>query len=370
MNFDFSEEQKHLQREAHRFLAEQCPAARVRRVIEEGGMFDSPLWRQLMEQGWAGLAIPSECGGAGLGYVELCVTAEELGRALAPVPISSSIYLCAEALLIAGSESQRRRHLPGLAAGTVLGTLAFAEGPGFPGERSVQLEYRSGRLFGTKWPVADGNAADVAVVLARAADGAVGLYLCDLRQPEVARETLKTIDPSRAQARLQFQAASCEPLGFGAGWADFQRTIERAAVLTAFEQIGGADACLQMAIAYAKERKAFGRLIGSFQAIKHKLADMYVKNELARANAYFGAWALSVDAPELPLAAAAARVSAIDAYEFASRENLHIHGGMGFAWEMDCHLYYRRSRLLAVNLGSASMWKRRIADRLETSLAP
>src|SRR5882757_283915 len=156
MNFDFSEEQKHLQREAHRFLAEQCPASRVRRVIERGDMFDSTLWRQLIEQGWTGLAIPGECGGSGLGYVELCVTAEELGRALAPVPISSSIYLRAEALLIAGSESQRRRYLPGLAAGTVLGTLAFAEGPGFPGEHSVHLEYRSGRLFGTKWPVADG----------------------------------------------------------------------------------------------------------------------------------------------------------------------------------------------------------------------
>jgi acyl-CoA dehydrogenase len=368
MNFDFSEEQKLLQAEAHRFLLEQCPVSVTRRVIEQAQMFDSTLWLRLIEQGWPGLAIPCEYGGAGLGYFELCVTAEELGRALAPVPLSTSIYLCAESLVIAGSEPQKRLYLRALAGGTMIGTLAFAEGYGFPGEHSVDVEYRNGCLFGTKWPVADGDAADLAVVLARAIDGAVGLYLCDLRQPGVTRESLKTIDPSRAQARLQFQGGACEPLGTRAGWADFQHTIDRAAVLTAFEQVGGAGACLDMAVAYAQEHKAFGRPIGSFQAIKHKLADMYVKNELARANAHYGAWALSVDAPELPLAAAAARVSATDAYEFAAREGLHIHGGMGFTWEMDCHLHYRRSRSLAVNLGGASLWKRRIADQLEAQL--
>jgi acyl-CoA dehydrogenase len=139
-------------------------------------------------------------------------------------------------------------------------------------------------------------------------------------------------------------------------------------VLYAFEQICGADACLSMAVDYARERKAFGRLIGSFQAIKHRLADLYVRNELARANTYYSAWALSVDAPELPLAAATARVSAIDAFEYAARESLHVHGGMGFTWEMNCHLFYRRSRQLAVNLGSAALWKRRIASLLEQQI--
>jgi acyl-CoA dehydrogenase len=368
MNFDFSDEQKLLRQQARRFLTEKCPAAIVRRVIERRASFDETLWWQLAEQGWLGLAIPTEYGGSGLGYLELCVAAEELGRVLAPIPLSSSIYLCAEALLMAGTEAQKSRYLPELAAGSLIGTLAFAEGYGFPAERTVSAEVRGGKIFGIKWPVADGNSAHIAVVLAGTSEGSSGLFLCDLRQATVVREALETVDASRAQARLRFNGAICEPLGMEATWAGFYRLVERGVVLYAFEQIGGADACLSMAVDYARERKAFGRLIGSFQAIKHRLADLYVRNELARANTYYSAWALSVDAPELPLAAAAARVSAIDAFEYAARESLHVHGGMGFTWEMNCHLFYRRSRQLAVNLGSAALWKRRIASLLERQI--
>ena len=222
----------------------------------------------------------------------------------------------------------------------------------------------AGRLDADKWPVVDGGIADLAVVVARGEDDAIGLYLVDLAGAGVTRETLQTVDPTRDQARLRLSGAPAERLGSGpVGWAAVQSLLDRAAVLVAFEQVGGAQACLEMATAYAKERIAFGRPIGSFQAIKHKLADVYVATELARSNAYYGAWALQAGAPELPLAAAAARVSATEAFHLASKENIQTHGGMGFTWELDCHLFYRRAKMLALALGSARHWKERLVDR-------
>jgi len=177
---------------------------------------------------------------------------------------------------------------------------------------------------------------------------------------------VKTIDPTRGHARLQFRRAQAEVLGVrGEGMAQHRRLLERAAVPFAFEQVGGAHAALDMARDYALGRYAFGRPIGSFQAIKHKLADMYIAATLARANAYYGAWALSTGAPELPLAAATARVSATEAYAECAKENIQTHGGMGFTWEFDCHLHYRRAKLLSLNLGALAAWK----DQLVTALS-
>jgi alkylation response protein AidB-like acyl-CoA dehydrogenase len=193
----------------------------------------------------------------------------------------------------------------------------------------------------------------------------VSLFLVDLRGQGVARAPLQTIDPSRGHARLDFAGAAAEPLGpAGEGWSILERVFDRAAVLTAFEQIGGADRALEMARDYALERMAFGRPIGSFQAIKHMLADMYVSATLARSNAYFGAWALSTGAAELPEAAAAARVSATQAFQQCAKNNIQAHGGMGFTWAFDCHLFYRRSNLLAVNLGGQGQWENKLIARL------
>ena len=190
-------------------------------------------------------------------------------------------------------------------------------------------------------PVTDGDVADLAVVLAKEG-GQLGLFLVDLAGAGVARETLKTLDPTRGVAKLTFTGAAAERLGAaGEGMALAEQVMDRAAVLLAFEQVGGADRGLEMAKDYALERYAFGRPIGSYQAIKHKLADIYVKNELARSNAYYGAWALNTGAAELPIAASAARVAACEAFWFAAKENIQTHGGMGFTWEVDCHLYYR-----------------------------
>ncbi len=177
---------------------------------------------------------------------------------------------------------------------------------------------------------------------------------------------MATIDPTRSHARVRFNGAPGELLGAeGKGWELKETIFDRAAVLYAMEQLGGSDACLAMSVDYAKGRFAFGRPIGSFQAIKHKLADMYIKNELARANCYYGAWALSSGAKELPIAAAGSRISATQAYHFASKENIQTHGGIGFTWEHDCHLFYRRSKLLSLVLGSLHSWKDRLITHLE-----
>ena len=221
------------------------------------------------------------------------------------------------------------------------------------------------RISGSKWPVSDGSIAQLAVVAARDAAG-VMVALVDLAAPGVARGTLPMVDPSADHAKLDFDSAPAELLGTGRhGWDAVQRLLDRAAILTAFAQVGGAAASLEMATAYAKERFAFGRPIGSFQAIKHKLADVYVAIELARSNAYYGAWALSADAAELPLAAATARVSATEAFHLASKENIQTHGGVGFTWDVDCQLYYRRSKQLALALGGVTWWKNRLVELLE-----
>lgn len=370
MNFEFSEDQMFLKEQANKFLSEKCDLTVNRKVLESDAPYDKDLWQAVVEMGWTGTAIPEEYGGLGLGHLELCVIAEELGRALAPIPFSSSVYLASEALMVAGSEDQKKDYLPKLASGELIGTFAMAEGAGQPLPRNISVTFKDGKLNGDKLPVPDGDVADFAVVVARTSEGdaedVLSLALVDLSAEGVTRETVKTLDPSRSQAKLSFVNAPAVLLGAqGEGWAMARKTLDRAAVLMAFEQIGGADRCLEMAKDYAMERYAFGRLIGSYQALKHKMADMYIKNVLARSNSYYGAWALSTDAPELALAAATARVSAIDAFHFASKENIQIHGGMGYTWEVDCHLFYRRSKNLGLALGADRVWKDRLVAQLE-----
>ena len=230
---------------------------------------------------------------------------------------------------------------------------------------NLACRVEGGKLTGVKIPVTDGDVADMALVLA-SEGGKAGLFLVDLKAKGVARETLKSLDPTRGVAKLTFDGATAERVGeTGAGFELVQAIMDRAAVLLAFEQTGGADRCLEMAKAYALERYAFGRVIGSYQAIKHKLADMYVKNELGRSNAYYGAWALNTNAPELTVAASAARIAASEAFWFASKENIQTHGGIGFTWEMDCHLFYRRSRQLSLVAGAPRVWKERLVSQLE-----
>lgn len=357
MDFDFSAEQKMFKEQVRRALEAACPLTEVRRVLEGEDPYSAEAWAAVRALGVTGAAIPEAYGGLGLGYYELCVAAEELGRALAPVPLASSIYLAAEALLIAGGEAQKQTWLPRLAAGDAI--AAFADGG------QERPRFAGGRLAGRTLPAADAARAAFAILPADEGTG-VSLVLVPLDQAGVQRRPLDTVDASRDLAELVFDGARAERLGpAGDAEAILEAVRQKAAILLAFEQLGGAERSLDMARAYATERKAFGRQIGSYQAIKHKLANVYIKLEVARAHAYYGAWALSTQSADLPLAAAAARVAATEAFAFAAQENIQTHGGMGFTWEADCHLFYRRARLLALQLGSVLEWKERLVSELD-----
>jgi alkylation response protein AidB-like acyl-CoA dehydrogenase len=374
MDFDFSDDQKQLKDQARRFLEAKSSPKAVRVILDGPEPYDRELWKGLAEMGFMGTAIPEAYGGLGASYLELCVIAEELGRAVAPVPFSSSIFLAAEFLLAAGTEAQKQAYLPKLASGELIGCFALSEGIGHATPKSIQLSASGGKLTGTKIPVLDGDVADFAVVAARTSAGTdargVSLFLVDLRGEGIKRTTVETIDPTRSQARIDFSGAAAEPLGaVGDGFRILTDVLDRAAVLTAFEQVGGADRALEMGRDYALDRMAFGRPIGSFQAVKHMLADMYVSATLARSNCYYGAWALSTGSGELPEAAATARVSATQAYQHCSKNNIQVHGGMGFTWQFDCHLHYRRSNLLALSLGSLSTWEDKLIERLRAKNA-
>jgi acyl-CoA dehydrogenase len=369
MNFDFSDDQKQLRDQARRYLAEKCPPKAVRAVLEGKADFDRGLWKGLAEMGFLGVAIPEEFGGTGAGHLELCVIAEEMGRALAPVPFSSTVYLAAEALLLAGSDAQKKKWLPLIASGDAIGTLALFEGTGNPSPQAIKLTAANGALTGVKKPVPDGAIADFAIVAARSGSGGretdISLFLVDMKAGGVEAKALTNVDPSRQQAEIAFNNARAEPLGAPSeGWSILTRVLDRAAVLVGFEQIGGADRALEMGRDYALDRIAFGRQIGSFQAVKHMLADMYVSATLARSNCYYGAWALSTNAAELPEAAASARISATQAFQHCAKNNIQVHGGMGFTWEFDCHLHYRRANALALALGSQSYWEDQLIDRM------
>ncbi|MCK1362495.1 acyl-CoA dehydrogenase family protein [Bradyrhizobium sp. 199] len=369
MNFDFSDDQKQLRDQARKFLAEKCSPKAVRVVLDGKAPYDKELWKGLAGMGFLGVAIPEEFGGAGAGHLELCVIAEEMGRANAPVPFSSTVYLAAEALLIAGSDAQKKKWLPAIASGEAIGTLALFEGKGNPSPKTIKLTATNGVLNGVKKPVADGAIADFAVVAARTGSSGresdVSLFLVDLKAGGVEVKSLTNLDPTRGQAEITFKDCKAEPLGAaGEGWSILTQVLDRAAVLCAFEQVGGSDRALEMGRDYALDRIAFGRQIGSFQAVKHMLADMYVSATLARSNSYYGAWALSTNAAELPEAAAAARISATQAFQHCAKNNIQVHGGMGFTWEFDCHMYYRRANAMALGLGSLSYWEDRLIDRM------
>jgi alkylation response protein AidB-like acyl-CoA dehydrogenase len=357
MNFQFSDDAEALRTEARRFLAAESGNAKARAVMDSGSGIDADLWRKIVELGWTGLRVPEEHGGLGLSVLELCVLAEEAGRALLPVPFDSSVLLATEALLAGGTPAQQAKWLPRLADGSATGAVALAEGT-LPAGAQSRLSIAGGTLTGVKRPVPDAMHADFLIVATQD-----GLSLVERGAPGLAIEPLDTVDLVRRSATVTFDATPAEPLQ--GGREGLERFLQTAAVLVAFEGLGGAEAAMEMAIGYARERVAFGRPIAGYQAVKHRLADMYIKNQLARSHAYYGAWALSTGAAELPQASAAARLAALDAYGFAAEENVQLHGGIGYTWESDCQFHYRRARLLSGMLGSKAHWEDALVRSLE-----
>ena len=362
MNFEFSDDQRMLRDEARKFLVQQCPIEEVHRVLNGDDEYSKPLWDAIVDMGWTATALPAKLGGVGMGYLELCVLAEEIGRASAPIPFSSAVYLAGECIFLAGNDAQKSCWLPKLANGDSIGTLALVDDTD-AGSRAAIV--KNGKLSGSKIVVPDANVADYAVVVAKDRNGD-SLFIAMLAENGVSRTPQTTIDPSRSYSKIEFVSVPVERLG-KAGLAKeiVDAVYDRAAVLIAFEQLGGAQAALDMACKFSSERFAFGRPIASFQGIKHRLAEMYVSLELARSNCYHGAYALSTGADDLPVAAAAARVAAGRAFYECARENTQVHGGMGFSWHADCHLYYRRAKLLNLALGGERRWKDKLVHRLD-----
>lgn len=358
MNFDFSEDQRRLQEEIRRVLTDISTSTEVRKVLDGKAQYSAETWQNLGGLGALGVAIPEEFGGAGLGLLELCLVAEEAGRALAAVPLLSSIYLTAEAIRRGGSDTQKSNWLPRLASGELIGTAVLD----FRSQKVAKdndLRFVGGKLTGTVDAVPDGMVAGIAVLRV-----ASNLLLVDLAGAGINRTERASLDPTRPLARLTFDEAVAEPLAGGDGAEVARIVTEGAAILLAFEQVGGAERALYAARDYAMERRAFGRLIGSFQGVKHKLAELFSGIELARAHAYYGAWALATGAKELTRAAAAARVAATDSYTVAAEESLHLHGGIGYTWEMDCHIHLRRARMLGQIIGTPHVWRETLVSAL------
>jgi len=369
MNFAFSEEQEELRSSVRRFLEDKSPMIEVRRLMETAEGYDPAVWKQMGEQlGLQGIAIPEEYGGSGFGYVELTVIFEEMGGALLCAPYFSTVALAANALLSSGDESAKKDLLPGIASGETIATLALTEDTGRWDLDGITLAAtgKGGewKLDGHKMFVIDGNSASLILVAARTAKG-VSLFAVDAEAAGVTRTALATMDQTRKQSRLEFNGTAARLVGEegGAGPA-LSRTLDLAAVALAAEQVGGAQRCLDMAVDYAKTRIQFGRPIGSFQAIKHKCADMLLEVESAKSAAYYAGWAAAEDSEELPVVASLAKSYCSEAYFHAAAENIQIHGGIGFTWEHDAHLYFKRAKSSELLLGDPSYHRELLAQRI------
>jgi alkylation response protein AidB-like acyl-CoA dehydrogenase len=377
LNLAFDEAQQELRAQARAFLAEHSGGDAVRRAMASELGFDPGVWKRISaELGWTGLLVPEAHGGLGLGPVELVALVEVMGEALLCAPFFSSVCLGAQALLAAGSEAQQREHLPGIAAGTTLATVATLERSGrFDASGVEALARRDGDewvLSGVKRYVVDGHCADLLVVPARrpgsaGADG-VSLFLVPGRAAGVERRALPTLDQTRRQAEVSLREVRLPGSALlgeeGRGWPALERTLDLAAIALAAEQVGGAQRCLDLSVAYAKQRVQFGRPIGSFQAIQHQCADMMVAVESARSGVYWAACRAAEGDEELAAAASLAKCTASESFFACAAQALQIHGGVGFTWEYDVHLYLKRARAGRSMLGDPTFHRERVAKHL------
>jgi alkylation response protein AidB-like acyl-CoA dehydrogenase len=367
--FAFSAEQEEFRGMVRRFVEAHSSESAVRAQMETVRGFDPAVWAAMADPlGLQGLIVPEEFGGQGFGAVELCIVLEEMGRSLLCAPYFSSGVLAVGALLQAEDDDARRALLPDIAAGRTIATLAFAEPTGRWDASGIEATARQdGRVWkirGTKLYVLDGHTADVVLVAARTSAG-IGLFRVSGGAAGLERTLLDTLDPTRKQARLGFDDVEALPVGRdGAGWEVLSAVLDLAAVALAAEQVGGAQRCLETSVAYARDRVQFGRPIGSFQAIKHKCADMLVEVESARSAAYYAAWCAAERSDELPAVASLAKAYCSDAFLHAAGENIQIHGGIGFTWEHSAHLYYRRAKSSALLFGDPAYHREQLAQRL------
>ncbi len=369
MNFAFSEEQEELRNIVRQFLEAKSPEAAVREQMDTERGYDPEVWSQMAEQlGLQSLIIPEEFGGQGFGYVELTVVLEEMGRSLVCAPYFSSVVLAANTVLQSGDDDAKAALLPGIASGETIATLAFTEANGKWDESGIEAtatdDGGTWKITGTKMYVLDGHVADVVLVAARTRAG-VSLFHVPGDAAGLTRTPLSTMDQTRKQAKLDFDGVDATLVGVdGSGWDTLSTVLDLAAVGLAAEQVGGAQMCLDMAVEYAKVRVQFGRPIGSFQAIKHKCADMLLEVESAKSAAYYAGWCASEMNDELPSVASLAKAYCSDAYFHSAAENIQIHGGIGFTWEHPAHLYFKRAKSSELLFGDPTYHRELLAQRI------
>jgi|TARA_B110000483_G_scaffold25212_1_gene29935 alkylation response protein AidB-like acyl-CoA dehydrogenase len=366
MNFAFTEEQEELRKTVRAFLEAKSSEEAVREQMETDNGFDDAVWAQMGEQmGLQGLAIPEEFGGSGYGYVELGIVLEEMGRSLLCAPFFSTVVLAANALILSGDDAAKQAHLPGIAAGATKATVAFTEPNGRWDESGIEaIADADGKITGTKSFVLDGNTADLIIVAAKTAAG-TSLFAVAGDAAGLTKTALSTMDQTRKQAKLDLDGVQGTLIGTnGGGWDILQGMLDLAAVGLAAEQVGGAQMVLDMAVEYAKVRVQFGRPIGSFQAIKHKCADMLLEVESAKSAAYYGMWCAAEMNDELASTASLAKAYCSEAYFHAAAENIQIHGGIGFTWEHPAHLYFKRAKSSELLFGDPTFHREQLAQRI------
>ena len=369
MNFAFTEEQEELRKTVRSFLESKSAETAVREQMDTESGFDPAVWSQMAEQmGLQGLHIPEAYGGSGYGYVELGIVLEEMGRSLLCAPFFSTVVLAANTLIHSGDEAAKQAYLPGIASGETIAALAFTEPSGKWDESGITMQASgsgdSYTLTGTKMFVLDGHTASLVIVAART-PGGVSLFAVDGNASGLTRTALSTMDQTRKQAKLEFANTPAKLIGAeGKGWDVLNTVLDLAAVGLAAEQVGGAQKVLEMAVEYAKVRVQFGRPIGSFQAIKHKCADMLLEVESAKSAAYYGMWCASEMNDELASVASLAKAYCSEAYFHATAENIQIHGGIGFTWEHPAHLYFKRAKSSELLFGDPTYHRELLAQRI------
>jgi alkylation response protein AidB-like acyl-CoA dehydrogenase len=369
MNFAFTDEQDELRKTVRAFLDAKSPESAVREQMETEAGYDETVWRQMAEQmGLQGLSIPEEFGGSGYTFIELGIVLEEMGRSLLCAPFFSTVVLAANTLLHSGDDAAKKDFLPGIASGETIATVAFTEPSGKWDEGGIEMEATSSgdgwTLSGSKMFVLDGHTARLIIVAARTPQG-VSLFAVEGDANGLTRTPLSTMDQTRKQARLEFDSTPARLVGTdGEGWNVLSTVLDLVAVGLAAEQVGGAQKVLDMAVEYAKVRVQFGRPIGSFQAIKHKCADMLLEVESAKSAAYYGMWCASELNDELPSVASLAKAYCSEAYFHAAAENIQIHGGIGFTWEHPAHLYFKRAKSSELLFGDPTYHRELLAQRI------
>ncbi|MFJ7110600.1 acyl-CoA dehydrogenase family protein [Pseudomonas sp. NPDC098740] len=382
MEFAFSDEQEMIRASAEGFLADVSDSAAVRAAMVSERGFDEALWQRLCrEMYWPAIHIPEAYGGLGLGFVELSILLEQMGRRLLCSPFFATTCMATPALLLAANEQQKQRWLPLIADGSLTATLAFSSANGWAAkdvQATVVTEGEGFVLDGTLNHVLDGHSADLLIIAARVpgstGEAGISLFAVDTERAGIERQMLPTMDQTRRQARIQLKglylSADCLLGEFGAGWPHLQRVLQLACIGLAAEQTGGAQQVLDLSVAYMQERQQFGRPIASFQALKHRAADMMLQVECARSASYYAACVAQevLDpegdpqvAAELPLAAALAKAHCSETYFHCASESIQLHGGVGFTWEYDPHLYFKRARASESFLGAPAWHRERIA---------